>query len=678
MPPERATLWGVFCQWYVALSAVESIYPFSRKCIMKTHEFDSLVRKSHDYLYANSSIKTPESLQGEFAKLIMVLVAEARGIVDDRPLLVGQEFEWITASYKKLQKIKPDWNWGPFELDENSSLWILKSLAGIDFSNSERDFLGDALEVMRSTDAKRLGGQFFTDQRITELAMTLLQYDPLKHDFLDICAGTGGFLIPAIKRASKHPKSQAVKGVEIDSKISRLAQSTISHFSSAKKDLVINADSLKDPSEWDSSVRKELIPGTHQRLGSNPPFGAKIKIQDPKILAQYDLAKRWKLTSGTWIPQKTRAPRAPEILFVERNLQLAEPGKGICSLVLPYQILSGPQLGYVRHWLLTQAQIISIVDLPSDTFQPWTGTKTCVITFKRRKKPLTDLSEFAKDPQIFMSVAEHIGHDRRGNPILDSKGNIKQDITDVGKAYLEYLKKGNFTKIHKGSFEINPSEILQSGDLRLNAAFYNRANSDLMKKIANLPDNSDLKALRIGDLVERIFCPGRFKRNYVESNGVPFLGGSNITQFSLHTEKALSKTDEHLEELLVKPGWILVTRSGSTGIVSRVPDAWGEYAISDHVIRIVPKENNEVITGYIEAFLRSRNGQEMLSVGIFGSVIDEITPDFIGDMVIPVPKKTKDLESIGELMNQVLHDRDAVAKNLKQAQDKLAKLLTTI
>ena len=645
---------------------------------MKTHEFDSLVRRSHDYLYANSSIKTPESLQAEFAKLIMVLVAEARGIIEGRPLMVGQEFEWITNSYKKLQKIKPDWNWGPFELDESSSLWILKTLMDIDFSNSERDFLGDALEVMRSTDAKRLGGQFFTDQRITELAMTLLQYDPLKHDFLDICAGTGGFLIPAIKRASKSPKSQAVMGVEIDSKISKLAQSTISHFSSEKKDVVINTDSLKNPSDWDASIRKQLIPGTHQRLGSNPPFGAKIKIQDPKILSQFDLAKRWKLVSGNWVPQKTRAPRAPEILFVERNLQLAEPGKGVCSLVLPYQILSGPQLGYVRHWLLTEAQIISIVDLPGDTFQPWTGTKTCVITFKRRKKPLEDLSDFSNDPKIFMSVAEHIGHDRRGNPIVGDDGSIKQDITDVGNAYLAYLKGKDFSEIHKGSFEIEPSEILNSGDLRLNAAFYNRANSDLMKKIANLSKNADLESARIGDLVERIFCPGRFKRNYVENDGVPFLGGSNITQFSLHTEKALSKTDEHLEELLVQPGWILVTRSGSTGIVSRVPEAWGKYAISDHVIRIVPKANSEVITGYIEAFLRSRNGQEMLSVGIFGSVIDEITPEFIGDMQIPFPKKVKDLETIGGLMNQVLVDRDSVEKNLKQAQQKLENLISKL
>ena len=45
--------------------------------------------------------------------------------------------------------------------------------------------------------AKRLGGQFFTDQRVTRLAVDLLEYDPAKHDFVDICSGTGGFLIAA-------------------------------------------------------------------------------------------------------------------------------------------------------------------------------------------------------------------------------------------------------------------------------------------------------------------------------------------------------------------------------------------------------------------------------------------------------------------------------------------------
>ena len=44
--------------------------------------------------------------------------------------------------------------------------------------------------------------------------------------------------------------------------------------------------------------------------------------------------------------------RAPDILFLEQNVKLLIPGEGRLSIVLPYQILSGPQTLFVRTWLL--------------------------------------------------------------------------------------------------------------------------------------------------------------------------------------------------------------------------------------------------------------------------------------------------------------------------------------
>ena len=84
----------------------------------------------------------------------------------------------------------------------------------------------------------------------------------------------------------------------------------------------------------------------------------------------------------------------------------------------------------------------------------------------------------------------------------------------------------------------------------------------------------------LGEITKRVFCPPRFKRNYVSAgpSAVPFLGGSNITQLIAATGKYLAKDDPHLAELQVEPGWILVTRSGSTGIVSSVSMAWQGWA----------------------------------------------------------------------------------------------------
>jgi restriction endonuclease S subunit len=125
-------------------------------------------------------------------------------------------------------------------------------------------------------------------------------------------------------------------------------------------------------------------------------------------------------------------------------------------------------------------------------------------------------------------------------------------------------------------------------------------------------------------MVSRIFCPGRFTRKYVdeESGGVPFLGGANILHFSVNTRKFLSKDDPNLEELIVREGWLLITRSGSTGIVSSVPKAWDGVAISEHVIRVVPDKSKPVSAEYLEAYLRSDLGQNLIAAGVFGSVID--------------------------------------------------------
>jgi type I restriction-modification system DNA methylase subunit len=641
---------------------------------MQTHEFDSLIRKTHDYLYANSSIKTPEALQAEVAKIVMVMVALSRGTISARPAFADEDASWAKGEYEKLRKKQPDWDWGSIELDDGSVSWVLQNLSNVDFNNAERDFLGDALEVMRSTDAKRLGGQFFTDQRVTELTLKLLSYNPEKHDFLDICAGTGGFLIPAIKKSKNFKESVPVFGIEIDPKISKLAQSTLSHFAKKTEAKVFQADSLKDPKSWSTDLKKIIDHNSHDRLGSNPPFGTKIKIREPEILNQYELAFQWRFDGEKWNSLKNKVPRAPELLFIERNLQLAKPGTGEVGLILPYQILSGPQLGYIRQWLLLNAQIKAVVDLPSDTFQPWTGTKTSIVIFRKRKKPLQSLSEIAKDPDIFMSVSEHIGHDRRGNPIVDSSGEIKQDLIAISKAFELYERGKSPESAHAGSFVISPAQIIEDSHLRINAAFYNPASSNVMSSFKDI-DNKDFTSVPLGDLVEKVFCPGRFKRSYVEAGGVPFLGGSNISQYALTTEKALSADDPHLDDLIVKKDWILVTRSGSTGIVSRVPKAWDGYAVSEHVIRIIPNKKMMFYADYVETFLRSKWGQDLLAMGVFGSVIDEITPEFISELPIPVPKDLNKVKEISKSAGSVTKARDIAAEGLINAQEDLEDLL---
>jgi predicted RNA methylase len=640
---------------------------------MATHEFDRLIREIHDHVYGTSAIKTPEALQAEVAKAVMVLVAESQGLVDPRPVFLGDEGAWVRQAYNSVVATRPEWDWGSIELDDDSLSFIVRKLEVVDFHETERDFLGDALEVMRSTDAKRLGGQFFTDQRVTELALDLLDYDPSSHDFADVCAGTGGFLIPAAKRARAHKEAKPIVGIEIDAKISRLANATLRHLVDDETATVFNADSLADSSTWATDVKRGVIPGTHARLASNPPFGSKIKLRDRALLDRFELARRWVRVDSGWRMRQDSTARPPEILFIERNVQFAEPGSGKIALVLPYQILSGPQLGYVRHWILTNTRVCAIVDLPADTFQPWTGTKTSVVVLERRAKPLTSLDE-VEDTPIFMALPEDIGHDRRGNPVRWPDGSIREDLSLIRQAYSAFTEGNEPSQITDRAFVVSSHSLVGDPELRLNAAFYRPQAQALISALSNLSSTS-LEVKRLGDLVSSVFCPGRFKRDYVKEAGVPFLGGTNISQFSLTTDKYLSSDDPHLPELVVQPGWILVTRSGSTGIVSRVPNAWSGFAMSEHVIRIVPLEDSDSVADYLEAFLRSSWGQRLLASGVFGSVIDEITPDFITELPVPVPKKKADLSRIARQIRSANEARDVTASGLVGAASELEHLL---
>ena len=245
----------------------------------------------------------------------------------------------------------------------------------------------------------------------------------------------------------------------------------------------------------------------------------------------------------------------------------------------------------------------------------------------------------------------------------------------MGEAWEAFRSGGDPSDIFADAFAISATEVTSVNDLRLNAAFYHPRARTLQRRIRSVSAPGTFRTVRLGDEVARVFCPGRFKRAYVESDAdaVLFLGGSNITQFVATNRKYLSKRDPRLEELLVREGWILVTRSGSTGVISRVPSTWDGLAVSEHVIRIVPKED-WLCADYLETFLRSQWGQQLLAAGIFGSVIDEITPEHVADLYVPVPKDMTVLRAISESQASANDARDAVHNGLARSLSLLDEL----
>jgi type I restriction enzyme M protein len=131
----------------------------------------------------------------------------------------------------------------------------------------------------------------------------------------------------------------------------------------------------------------------------------------------------------------------PEILFIERCVKSLKPGTGRAAIVLPDGILGSPGLGYVREWILRNARILASVDLHPDTFQPDVSIQTSVLVLERKTDELIAVETAAgriNDYPVFMAVANHVGHDKRGNKmyVRDRKGNeVIEEVEELVKEW---------------------------------------------------------------------------------------------------------------------------------------------------------------------------------------------------------------------------------------------------
>ncbi|MDP4114551.1 MAG: N-6 DNA methylase [Bacteroidota bacterium] len=647
------------------------------------------IESLHDHLYANSNIRNTAAIGTEVLKILHVAIFLEKkenkipafyfSNYEIMQIKNGNEIFCLNIAsniQKKFQQLCKDWHIYEestnISLDNNSIAYVCGAFNEIIISDSSKDILGDTIESIRSQWVKSLGGQFFTDQRVTELAINMLDFNPFKgDDLVDLCSGTGGFLLAGIRKikvelGKKHKENEieeklekitelSIKGREIDSEIADIANGTIAALLGTKINKVVEyGDSLRlDPLGLDSNIKYN----THKCAASNPPFGVKISIKDRNLLNLFELGKMSNTNLKEANKSVTVTTRSLDILFLEQNLKILKPGVGRLAIVLPYQIVSGPQTKYIRDWLIKNARIIAIVDLPSETFQPHTGTKTVLLIAQKRIKPLNNLNNL-KNEKIFMGIPKWIGHDRRGRPVFkkDKNGKLNSEIlTDFPQLlnYFNEYSRENTISNNDICFTTTIENILKDPLIRLNALYYKP-----IKESNNVIINDNWKKEKIRDVVEKIFYPGRFKRNYVnkELDAVPFLGGTNISQLFITNYKMLSTNDPKLEELKVKKGWILVTRSGSTGIISSVPVAWDGFAISEHVIRIIP--NDKILPGeYIQLFLKTRYAQNIISQGVFGSVIDEITPEFLGEIEIPIPNDKSIIKRLSKAMKSVEEHR---------------------
>jgi len=100
------------------------------------------------------------------------------------------------------------------------------------------------------------------------------------------------------------------------------------------------------------------------------------------------------------------------------------------AIVLPDGIFGNESDSYVRNWILKNAKVVAVIDVPLETFLPNTGTKTSILIIQ--KFPLAEIPD---NYPIFLAVAEYCGHDRRGKEIP------QDDIVEVAEQFHKWKKE---------------------------------------------------------------------------------------------------------------------------------------------------------------------------------------------------------------------------------------------
>ena len=192
--------------------------------------------------------------------------------------------------------------------------------------------------------------------------------------------------------------------------------------------------------------------------------------------------------------------------------------------------------------------------------------------------------------------------------------------------------------------------------MRFDAEHYNKITLAADERL----DASGWTLERLGDVTANIFIPPRFKRVYVDDqHGIPFLQGTHLPHFKPADVKFLSTTaHKNLDHLLIRQGWVLVTRSGTIGRIALTSQHWDGWAASEHIVRIVPRADGFCPSGYIYAWLSSPFGQAQFNE-VYGAVVDEITAEHVAGIRIPVPSTPEERAIVSQINENALRAMEA-------------------
>lgn len=568
---------------------------------------------------------------------------------------------------------------------------VISQLQQYSFMDSPHDVIGTAYETYVAAHLKGERGQYFTNRLVVNMMVRMAS--PSEKDIiLDPACGSGGFILTAMnyifdridsssrlssaKEIMKRNVVHQLFGVDISPKLTKIAKANMLLGKDGHGGIE-HANSLDSISKLSAKFNDLCGLGKPSIILTNPPFGAghDLRIKEGYLLTQYQAGHQWELgENGTIVYSDKLNDRmgvAPELLFLEKCLEWVKED-GIIGIVMAKGQLDNREALAVRKIVCQKAQILAVVNLHEDTFEPFCGSKASVIFLKKTSRPPSDY-------RIFMAISNKVGQTSRGETIFkkDAEGNpiirngqhvLDEDLSEIAESYAAF-RRGELVE---SEFRFSIAyEDLDKDSLSFNPVRYLPQHNAAFKKVLTIGERGDFEIHRLGDLA-RVYNGPRFKRPYADvgvTSGETirkYFTGTALTQLNsdnvkyLDSAKANVQVKKQLDALTIYKGYILVSDSGTLGRVTYALSQHDGHVATNNLIRIVV--DDLPLRGYLYEFLKSDLGQSLMLKNAYGTNQEHLEPDVIADIPIPVPKDRELLERIG---NAVLESIDELEKSIE-------------
>lgn len=257
--------------------------------------------------------------------------------------------------------------------------------------------------------------------------------------------------------------------------------------------------------------------------------------------------------------------------------------------------------------------------------------------------------------------------------ILEAR-NEAYELFSEAEAYFEQaVGHLSLTDFGESGFSVRASGLFD-GRRRLEGFFHNPAVRAIRAHISK----RGLKTTLLAQGGFDVWLPNRFKRINAE-DGVPLLDSSDLFEINPDISRLIADGDfGDPYRGRVKAGWLMVSRSGQiyglNGSVAIANAFHEDKIVSDDIIRIAPRENADLRSGYLFiAMSHPTLGRPLIKAQIYGSSIPHLDVTDVQALEVVRLSKT-DEDAVAELAEQaaaLLAEADIMENGIADAAEEL-------